>query len=69
METGLKQTTGLMAAVVAVVGLAIHAQPAEARAGKSCPKNWVMGINGCQPGFMKAKEKGQPAPPKRALKR
>lgn len=69
MATGLKTTTGLMVAVFAVVGLAVLAKPAEARAGKSCPKNWVMGIHGCQPGFMKAKEKGQPAAPKRALKR
>jgi hypothetical protein len=59
MKTVLKITAGLMASVFAVVGLAaVLAEPVEAR--KPCPKNWVMGPNGCQPGFITSKQKRDP---------
>jgi len=60
MRTSFKATTGLMAAGVAVAGLAILAEPAGARHRPPCPKGWVTSPapGGCAPGSMTANPKG-----------
>jgi hypothetical protein len=58
MRASLKMTTGLIAAGVALAGLAVLAEPAEAKKQSPCPKGWVMGPQGCQPGSLTATPKG-----------
>jgi hypothetical protein len=58
MKAGFTMVSGLMAAVVAAGGLAVLAGRPEARSAKPCPKGWVMGPQGCQPGSFTAKPKG-----------
>jgi hypothetical protein len=58
MTVGCRMISGLMAIVVAAGGLAVLAGRSSARSAKPCPKGWVMGPHGCQPGSFTAKPKG-----------